>query len=306
MKANRSAEIGVKKKRWIVCFENTILGMDLSIYEKMVYIVLCSHAKKDGPCFPSANKIAEEASCSRAKVFDALKALEEKGIITRENQIYEGRGQTSNLYEIIDIAPRPGDGRGSEENTPPPSTTRTGPVHEKDAPLEVLEQDSMNKNNSPPAPPTVEEGGAASFDLESGTPETPEVKERRLHQAILDAYNEILPELPGAQKLSKGRASRLRALLKEDPVRRDLEWWRRFFQRVRQYPWPMGHNPSKWFASFDWLLGDEGMLKVIEGTFSMVAAPPPGGGRTTTGAEQQKKHTTGGKVNVRAVLRENQ
>jgi hypothetical protein len=60
--------IGVRKKRWIVCFENTILDLDLSIYGKMVYIALCAHAKKDGPCFPSIKTIAEEASCSRTKV----------------------------------------------------------------------------------------------------------------------------------------------------------------------------------------------------------------------------------------------
>jgi DNA replication protein len=64
--------------------------MDLSVYEKMVYVVLCSHAKKDGPCFPSVNTIAREASCSRAKVFEALKRLEEIGAISRSSQIFEG------------------------------------------------------------------------------------------------------------------------------------------------------------------------------------------------------------------------
>jgi predicted transcriptional regulator len=141
MKNPEPQKIGVKKKRWVVCFENTILDLDLSIYEKMVYIVLCAHAKKDGPAFPCVMTIAREASCSRTKVFEALKTLEEQGIITRENQIFPKRGQTSNLYEIIDIEPRPPHGQG-DGNPPPPSVirtgasaARTGSVRETDAPL---------------------------------------------------------------------------------------------------------------------------------------------------------------------------
>jgi predicted transcriptional regulator len=157
--------VGVKKKRWIVCFENTILNLDLSIYEKMVYIVLCSHAKKDGPAFPSIKTIAQEASCSRTKVFEALNTLEKRGIITRENQIFPKRGQTSNLYEIIDIEPRPQRGGGGDGSQSPSlirtgeSAARTGGVPIADAPLDVLEQDHLNKTKElkdPPIPPRGE------------------------------------------------------------------------------------------------------------------------------------------------------
>jgi DNA-binding GntR family transcriptional regulator len=146
--------IGVSKKKWVVCFENTILDLDLSIYEKMVYVVLCSHAKKDGPAFPSVKTIAKEASCSRTKVFEALKTLEEQNIISRDQRIFAGRGQTSNLYEINDMEPRPQSEQGSDRDTPPPSAerteefatrsgesvTRTGGVRDTDA----VEQDYIN------------------------------------------------------------------------------------------------------------------------------------------------------------------
>ena len=166
--------IGVRKKRWMVCFDNAILDLDLSVYEKMIYVALCSHAKKDGSCYPSVKRIAAEASCSRAKVFEALKTLEKRGLIARNCQVFEGRGQTSNLYEILDINTRPQNGRGDDGPLPQStletgesatqtgastvemgestartavstvktgeSTTWTGGVHSTDAHIKVLEQ----------------------------------------------------------------------------------------------------------------------------------------------------------------------
>jgi predicted transcriptional regulator len=163
MTDTESKTIGVSKKRWVVCFENTILDLDLSIYEKMVYIVLCSHAKKDGPAFPSVKTIAREASCSRTKVFEALNTLEERGIIGRECRIFENRGQTSNLYEINDIEPRQRSGQGGSENSPPSSAGRieesagrTPPVRAADGHIKVLEQDYMNKTKEQLTPPTCQ------------------------------------------------------------------------------------------------------------------------------------------------------
>ena len=94
--------IGVKKKKWIVCFDNAILDLDLSIHEKMVYIVLCSYASKEGTCYPSVKKIAADASCSRAKIFEVLNTLEKRGLIARSAQAFDGR-QVANLYEILSI-----------------------------------------------------------------------------------------------------------------------------------------------------------------------------------------------------------
>jgi hypothetical protein len=56
-------------------------------------------------------------------VFEALKTLEEIGVISRSSQIFEGRGQTSNLYEILDI-----EQANRDENPLPftPSTPETG------------------------------------------------------------------------------------------------------------------------------------------------------------------------------------
>ncbi|GHS84963.1 hypothetical protein AGMMS49957_00050 [Synergistales bacterium] len=334
--------VGVKKKRWVVCFENTILDLNLPIYEKMVYIALCSHAKKDGPCYPSVKKIAEEASCSRTKVFEALKTLEEHGIIARDSRIFEGRGQTSNLYEIIDIVPRPRSEQEGDGNTPSPSAgrteesaTRTGGVRETDTHIKVLEQDYMNKikEQNPPTPqggtksetkgetkregvlenfenlqrpePTHDTAGITTQRAESSKPDLEaKLSETELYELIRRTYNTVLSELPQAGKITASRASILRQRIAENPVREKPGWWKRFFMRVREFPWPMGNNASNWRADFDWLIGEKGMQKIIEGGFRRTSTSTSSFGEgTEAGLRLQEKHTDQeGRINARALL----
>lgn len=309
--------IGVRKKRWVVCFENTILDLDLSIYEKMVYIVLCSHAKKDGSCFPSVKKIAEEASCSRTKVFESLLTLERLGIIVRNNQVFEGRGQTANLYEILDIDPGPQDERGDRKLPPPSvrgtgasvsrtgvSTARMGGVRGTDTHIDVLELNHLTIPKEHKIPPTPQRGKREKGDLENAKPETGSkgnnTKDSLL--AILAAFNEILPELPPAESLTTSRCHVLTLRVSEDQARSEAEWWRHYFERVRLFPWLMGNNPKGWRATFDWLISENGMRKVLEGGFTQIqhSGYSPGELR-----EWQRRYTDErGIVDAKALLRD--
>jgi predicted transcriptional regulator len=338
MMTSKTQSVGVKKKRWVACFESAILDMDLSIYEKMVYVVLCSHAKKDGPCFPSVKKIASEASCSRAKVFEALKRLEEIGVISRNSQIFEGRGQTSNLYEILDI------GQADENKNPLPpstpetgcpedlqgestartgastaemgaSTVETGGVQDADALYKVLELSHINNTKellSPPAPQGAgggkPEGGKSQkpkHDTEEKSEAPKPSPELELFEAIREAYNSALPELPKAEKITASRAKVLRQRIRESPECRELSWWKKFFSTVRNFPWPMGQNKDKWRADFDWLTGEKGMQKILEGAFLPFQNKAAFGGSVAEGLEPQKKYTdSGGLVDAKAILRD--
>ena len=341
MSGQKSSNIGVKKKRWVVCFENAILDMDLSVYEKMVYIVLCSHAKKDGPCFPSVNTIAREASCSRAKVFEALKKLEDIGVISRSSQIFEGRGQTSNLYEILDIeqanrdenplpltpstpetgCPQDGQGEstawtGASATQTGASTAETGGVRDVDGLYKVLELSHMNntkeQEESPLTPQGDREGKPEDghnekpqkpkHDTEEKTTDEKHHREMELFEVIRGAYNKILPELPKAEKITSSRAKALRQRTRESPERKEPGWWEKFFSQVREFPWPMGQNRDKWRADFDWLIGERGMQKILEGSFQKA---PAIGECAIDSPEFQKKYTDSeGRIDAKAMLRD--
>jgi biotin operon repressor len=81
------------------------------------------HNAASGRCFPSYERIAEKADCSRATVYSAIHALERAGLLTWVNRIKRvrewgrdlfGRAQncwrierTSNAYVLIDPQPKP-------------------------------------------------------------------------------------------------------------------------------------------------------------------------------------------------------
>jgi hypothetical protein len=84
------------------------------------------HNARDGRCYPSYEAIAERAGCARSTVYEAIRALEEAGILTWVNRItrvrevtrdlfgkVEGRWRvlrTSNAYAFTDPGSRPAAG----------------------------------------------------------------------------------------------------------------------------------------------------------------------------------------------------
>jgi hypothetical protein len=72
---------------------------DLSVYEKMVYIVLKKHAWNNAKCFPSQNLIAEEASISIPSVKRNIKNLIKKELLLKVSNQKLGK---SNLYFLCD------------------------------------------------------------------------------------------------------------------------------------------------------------------------------------------------------------
>jgi DNA-binding Lrp family transcriptional regulator len=84
--------------------QNEIIDEDnLTVYEKMVYIVLCRFASnKTDRCYPSYETIAKRAGCSRPKCIQVVKSLIEKGLISKEMRKGEHEFMT-NYYYINDI-----------------------------------------------------------------------------------------------------------------------------------------------------------------------------------------------------------
>ena len=91
---------------------------------------------------------------------------------------------------------------------------------------------------------------------------------------IVATFNEILPELPKAEVLTSSRTQAIKLRISEASERQSINWWVRYFERVRLFPWLMGNNPNNWKATFDWLTSEDGMRKVIEGAFTQAPQTP--------------------------------
>jgi hypothetical protein len=341
MKSNDAgARVIDKRRNWEARVEMAVFKRpqsELSAYDKLVYAILCGHANRDGNAMLYVRTIAEEASCSERQAQRALSNLETRGLLVRRAQNQNGR-QTFNIYEVYGfdayISDESPDESGQEVKsgnesadddsgvtdshrcrtvTPPPSDSH--PRGDSQSGLNnVFEQHLFNssKDNSSPLIPQGEKEGKPESENEKpqepkhdteekSEPPKPN-REKELFETIRETYNSTLPELPKAEKLTASRAKVLRQRIRESPDRKEPDWWKKFFSDVRDFPWPMGRNRDKWRADFDWLIGERGMQKILEGSFQKA---PAVGECAIDSREFQKKYTDSeGRIDARAMLRD--
>lgn len=73
-----------------------------------IYFWLCEHADDNGGCFPTKDKIGEDAGCSHNTVDKYLKQLEDEGFLRITNRRKKGSKEfTSNHYQILIISQPP-------------------------------------------------------------------------------------------------------------------------------------------------------------------------------------------------------
>lgn len=89
-------------------------------------------------------------------------------------------------------------------------------------------------------------------------------KDRFPYKEITDLYNQICTDLPACVKLSESRKKAIRARLSSGYT---VEDFKTLFQKTKDSSFLAGRNNRNWIASFDWLIKDGNMAKVLEGTF---------------------------------------
>ena len=81
-------------------FPKRIYDLGLSHKAVSVYCYLANRADKNGECFPSVRRIAEDLNLSKCTVFRAFNELEENGLLEREARYHTQGGRRSSLYKI--------------------------------------------------------------------------------------------------------------------------------------------------------------------------------------------------------------
>lgn len=88
---------------------------------------------------------------------------------------------------------------------------------------------------------------------------------------LVDVWNENRGPLPAVEKLTKGRAAKIKSRLKEEP---DPAYWESVVRRAAETPFLRGENDRGWKANFDWLVrNDENHAKVMEGGYGEASEP---------------------------------
>lgn len=80
---------------------------------------------------------------------------------------------------------------------------------------------------------------------------------------ILSLFNETCPSYPRVKSLSEDRKKAIRARLNKYT----LDDFKQLFEKAEASDFLKGANSKNWSATFDWLIRDRNMPKVLEGTY---------------------------------------
>lgn len=90
-----------------------------------------------------------------------------------------------------------------------------------------------------------------------------EDKEKGCYQRIADLYNEICISFPRIRSLSESRKKALKARLRMFSV----EDFKTMFEKAEASDFMKGSNDRNWSATFDWMIKDSNMEKILEGNY---------------------------------------
>ena len=83
-------------------------------------------------------------------------------------------------------------------------------------------------------------------------------------QQIADLYNSICISFPSVRTLSDTRKKTIKARLKTFT----LDDFKELFEKAESSSFLKGDNPRKWKATFDWLIKDANIAKVLDGNYN--------------------------------------
>ena len=115
---------------------------------------------------------------------------------------------------------------------------------------------------------TVTESNA--IDKEDKEEDKKENKKEKIdYQLIADMYNRLCPSFPRIRSLSEARKKALKARLKTYT----LDDFHAVFENAEASSFLKGGNDRNWTATFDWLISDTNMAKVLDGNYADTAKP---------------------------------
>ena len=130
-------------------------------------------------------------------------------------------------------------------------------------------QVTVNRQSSDNQVTTIEEGKkerkaednkSPKGDYESRTPES------SIYATIRELYNSVCGSYPRLVKMSDARKKAISARLKTGYTLDDLQT---LFEKAEASDFLKGANKRNWSATFDWLICDSNMAKVLDGNYDV-------------------------------------
>ena len=208
---------------------------DINPTQKLVLLALADWANDEGLCWPSIDRLCQKSGLKRRSVQMAIHAMEEQGILQREEVVGKGCKYWI-LSPVQEMHPR-------TKCTPP--VQQMHPTRALDAPnTSITHQLNVNEDMSSDDDAPVTE------------------------QEIIDYWNTIAEkhDLRKIRTLNESRRKQLRARIEEFP---DLDTWSEAFRNIETSSFLLGENDRLWTVNFDFLIRQSSFIRLIEGTYNV-------------------------------------
>lgn len=185
--------------------------------------------------------LADELDFEENTVLLALEALERFNMIVADNGVFTIAGWEE--YQNIE-----GMDRIREQNR-----IRQKKFYDKQKALP-----NVRPNVSITQPNATEEEIEEELEIEEERE-----REKINYQQIADLFNSLCPSFPSIKSLSDARKKAIKARLNTY----SLDDFRTLFEKAEASSFLKGANDRNWTASFDWLIKDANMAKVLDGNY---------------------------------------
>lgn len=185
----------------------------------------------------SAEGLATLSKDGRDGVKAGLKELEKFGFLERK-QMYDKAGKFSG-HEYI-VYEKPNTENPLTENPPTDKPPTEKPLTENPTQLNTKE--------------------SSTYELS-----TKESNTNIDYQRIANMYNETCVSFPNLRKLSDKRKDNIKTLFKKGF---EYSHFEELFKNAEASSFLKGVNDRNWSATFDWLINENNMIKVLEGNYT--------------------------------------
>jgi predicted phage replisome organizer len=106
--------------------------------------------------------------------------------------------------------------------------------------------------------------GSNAADIEEDKEEEIEIEREKIdYKGIVNTFNSVCVSFPSVKAISDARKKAIKARLKNYSV----DDFRTLFEKAEASSFLKGKNSSNWSATFDWLIKDSNMAKVLDGNY---------------------------------------
>ena len=113
-------------------------------------------------------------------------------------------------------------------------------------------------------------------------PEQPPASKKVSYKAIVDCYNAICISLPKVKSLSDSRKKAIKARLNTYSV----DDFKICFEKAESSDFLKGKNDRNWTATFDWIIKDANMAKILDGNYDNRTGRQKGNTGVPSGSNQ--------------------